>query len=827
MLSSVCSAETIGDVNGDGKIDLAEALYAQQIAAGQNQTSALGDVNGDGKVDLIEVNHALRITSSSPPPCYSNNPSLCSTSSDCTGAGGYWLNNNTCSSLPLIDNPAPVFDYDADSTSVQTLNNTVVNSYQEIATQLASILNDKNRSIAYLKLFEANLLSPAFGDSVVSLEPKPEMKVPSNAPIGEQKNMILTPQNGQINYSTYVLKSDLNGDSIVDFNDLNILNDAIVTDSYTNNYDVNNDQKIDLKDVVFVTARLLTEIKYYDFYTIDGKKLDIPTRDVTMSKVFSYDGNQSVMVVAKDENMASSFESGLSDLDSVWYKQKYQLNATEEIYSNEENTAVTSQAYRATSNTCVYKDRTNVPPEIAVMKNNILQGVVDKAVNAEPDPYLVGWNFTVKYLYRGDYADQDNGTGDFDDMFNDAIGKISSHFAKEDMGNPGKVRLHTAKQFIYTAGRGIGLSNKVSAADTLFQDSLCSEKGVRIKRKYVAQAYSVLFLSEPIHLLTGDISGSEPFKGKLILHRNGPSPEEKDYDITVTGTSFTKEGLPYGGYGLNAQTECGCLLELSDKFIFDEKTTSVSLSDPTQAMKKVYLTLAILDKNNNKMQGATVKIVSDDCAQNAITEEKASDSSGNVRFEDLDMASYKVFVDGKEQASIQVCNNTNEVVKLKDTLWRLHIDYSAPAFPVSGSATFKKFTIDCDNLVDYGADFLFCGGVENDYYDSRGEGRAEVSYNNISYDSGLTPLTIYDAGIDFNVLLPLGTTWQGGSGVFPGEYAQHAAATVDHCNGNFPSGALELIQSGQVVQWTSSGNGGGAECTFILEPCKDEECSAY
>lgn len=147
-------------------------------------------------------------------------------------------------------------------------------------------------------------------------------------------------------------------------------------------------------------------------------------------------------------------------------------------------------------------------------------------------------------------------------------------------------------------------------------------------------------------------------------------------------------------------------------------------------------------------------------------------------------------------------------------------------------ATFKKFTLDCENLVDYGAGFLFCGGVDNDFYDSRGEGRAEVGYNIISYDAELTPLTVYDAGIDFNVLLPLGTTWQGGSGVFPGEFAQVATPTVDQCNGNFPPGALELIQSGQVVQWTSSGigtngNTGGAVCTFVLEPCEDEACSAY
>lgn len=283
MFSNVCSAAMLGDTNGDGKVDLAEALYALQVSAGGNQTSALGDVNGDGEIDLIEVIHALRITAGNTPPCYSNNPILCSTSSDCTDAGGYWWSNNACSSVP-VDNPAPVFDYDADFASVQTLNNYVVNSYQDIATQLASILDDKDSSIAYLKIFEASLLSHSFGKTIVKLEPKSEMKVPSNAPIGEQRSMIIKPQSGELNYSAYTLKGDLNGDSIVDLNDLNVLNDAIVDDYYADVYDVNNDQKVDLKDVVFVTARLLTEIKYYNFYTTDGEKLNTPTRDVTMPK---------------------------------------------------------------------------------------------------------------------------------------------------------------------------------------------------------------------------------------------------------------------------------------------------------------------------------------------------------------------------------------------------------------------------------------------------------------------------------------------------------------------------------------------------------------
>jgi hypothetical protein len=65
-------AALIGDVNGDGKVTLADAILTMQLAtdmvplAGAIQegyTPSTGDVNGNGKIGLEEAVYALQVTS--------------------------------------------------------------------------------------------------------------------------------------------------------------------------------------------------------------------------------------------------------------------------------------------------------------------------------------------------------------------------------------------------------------------------------------------------------------------------------------------------------------------------------------------------------------------------------------------------------------------------------------------------------------------------------------------------------------------------------------------------------------------------------------------
>lgn len=59
------SAATLGDVNGDGKINSADALYVLQYSVGmsvKNFNKAAADINGDGKINSADALKILRIT---------------------------------------------------------------------------------------------------------------------------------------------------------------------------------------------------------------------------------------------------------------------------------------------------------------------------------------------------------------------------------------------------------------------------------------------------------------------------------------------------------------------------------------------------------------------------------------------------------------------------------------------------------------------------------------------------------------------------------------------------------------------------------------------
>jgi len=96
--ASICSARTVGDINGDGKVDITDAVFALQVAARNNQTSAVGDINGDRTIDLAESLYALQIIAGMTLSCDNSHLNLCTINSTCTNASGHWWSNNTCNS---------------------------------------------------------------------------------------------------------------------------------------------------------------------------------------------------------------------------------------------------------------------------------------------------------------------------------------------------------------------------------------------------------------------------------------------------------------------------------------------------------------------------------------------------------------------------------------------------------------------------------------------------------------------------------------------------------------------------------------------------------
>ncbi|MEA2110577.1 MAG: carboxypeptidase-like regulatory domain-containing protein, partial [Campylobacterota bacterium] len=336
-----------------------------------------------------------------------------------------------------------------------------------------------------------------------------------------------------------------------------------------------------------------------------------------------------------------------------------------------------------------------------------------------------------------------------------------------------------------------------------------------------------------------------PFKGELTLHRDGPGKED-DFDISVNGQSFTKNNLPYGEYGVNAKTECGCEVELSTHFIFDKSTASVSISNPDDALAEVYLSLDVKDKEQKKIVGAQVEIFADECASEAFSNSAITDSNGNVRFEDLKPANYKVLVNGKLAKTILICGNTNTVVNIvENPLWKFHTAFTS-SFPGSGSMTIKKFPIEIDKMHEseyfdideinanlpadeqVTQDFIdnlnaqgtpaFIVFVGNDYQ-SYPE-NTTISYSGLAYDDGLSPLLVSADGVDwaaFKFMEGVPDPYQIGSmsGI------SGAVSGLD-CPGALPADFESKVKAGEPVSWTSAGYQNS--CTFLFEPCENEAC---
>ncbi len=738
--------------------------------------------------------------------------------------------------------PRPIYNYNFDGSAVEVLNPETVNSYVEVENTLASLRTDRTRYLAYLHFFETALHQDE-SDTALKTSRSGGTLVPSYAPVGENQKLIVTVINHTIDYSAYTLTGDLNGDNLTDLRDMEMLNDALYNLSTDPMYDLNRDGSVDLKDAIYLSARLLTEISYFDFYTTSGEKLPIATRSVDDPKQVAYNGTASqVMVVAKDGNMASSFESGLSDLDTVWYNKTaltdtHQLTLEYEYATDSNGSQTRAAAVQSRADT-------------VFVQGDVIQRALAYVSQFRPSPYLCGWNLSVDYSYRKSYIhpteptllEGDEGIEGFDGYFNDALSYITPHFRDADMGNSGEVILHNKLHYIYTIGAKVGVTNEVSAIGISYKDMTQAEDGSKITRRYFVRAASVLYLSEADQTLTGKVA--EAFKGTITLHRRGPTPQTEDFDVTVKGdNSFLIDTLPFGEYDTVATTECGCRKPLPDTFTFKQSYSFIDISDPNAVFENqpTYLNLTVLDKDNEKVKNKTVTLTASECAAEPYSESLVTDDNGNVQFDDLMPGRYNVIIDGKTVDEIDVCQNTVDAVTLPDNLWRLHITYVLPGIG-SGTVTYKNFTLDCndpltgdrqspDALVANSSGFRevpTCAYVNDDHLDMRTDEFADVAYSGgLAEDPDLgSDMTIATEGVVFEGYFTAGPMEeQVGSILWEGYYAH---GPYDSCFGNFAANTLADINAGRKTEWSSMSKGDGwTYCDFVLEPCQDENCDAY
>jgi len=691
----------------------------------------------------------------------------------CGGGGG---SSAVESSIPdnNLASVASSYNYNSDGGAARTLNNEYVNTYETITQKLNTLKNSKTSFDNILDIFIIQIIQSATSND----------KLPSFAPRGDSKSLTVVIKDSKIDYSAYKLIGDINLDNSVDFDDIDELKDALFSGSQVSMYDVNSDANVDIKDVIELAARLNTHIAFFDFYTTSGEKLDIETRAVSDAKIVTYTGSEtSIMVVAKDENMASSFENTLSDLADVWYKKSG----------------------------WVYQDTSEITQQRA-SKVSMVTEAIDEALNITPSPYLVGWHFSVDYLETGYFAELDElGLFGMEFYLNKGKDQIDYYFRKADMDNPAKTYL-SKTHYLYHIGSTNGEQNEVSGSRKSFKHSF-KLNGEQVLIRQYAGAFSVLYESTADKTLSGKVTREPKLNGKITLKRVGPH-NEGDFEGSIKENDIEIKNLPFGEFSSEIEDACTCTYT-GKNFVFDAGKESLSLEiDNTKADVE----LTIVDTSNNPLKDKEVELKAKECISNAKSiAKKQSNSSGIVVFSDIDIGDYEVFVDGKKAKDIHFCDNYNDEIIL-NPLWKFYTTFNSSEIG-GGSMTIKKFPIEL-NPSDIAYEESYYPGfivfVGNDF-ESYPEGTT-ISYNGLVYDSGLSPLLVSADGIDWAAI----TFFQGVPYQIGSISGVSGAVSGLDCPGALPSDFESKVQAGESISWNSAGFLN--TCTFLFEPCQNEAC---
>jgi len=565
-------------------------------------------------------------------------------------------NNNSYEILKNDANVEPIYKYNIDNSALLNLNNSRVNEYEIIEDELNNFQDDK--------IYFTNIINRYVNELLYFNSPIDN--IPSYAPRGNNKNFVVDIINGKVDYSKYKLNGDIDENFEVDFNDIDLIINALYKNLDNIKYDANKDGIIDLKDIIYTLARIGSEIVYFDFYDLNGKKLNIQTRTINDSKNFDYNGSENkILVVAKDHNYASGYiNGGLSDSSYEWYHKKGWKPVDDGI------------------------------EEVKQLKKNVNDIIIQNSreiLNEEIDPYLIGYRFTCKFVSNanldslGEYAYSIESWRWF--FENEVEPKIKSHFIKTDMNKPAKKYIDSFGYYFHIGSKAGNLNEVIAKNITYKRSFTLGDKVVVLKR--ILNIYSVRFVSDADHTLKAHINSETYFNGKVSLKRVGPIPKEEEFEGSVEDNEIEVNNLPYGAYDFELETDCGCKLPLNKQVFEGDK---LSFDIPSE---KIYANATFIVKSpeGEFLSGKLITIESEDCINNNIQYSNFTDNSGTVIFDKLPIGKYKVTLEGKVY-NIVICNNiTKEFILNYNKQWIYKwTNYG----DVSGSITIKNVTIDCD-----------------------------------------------------------------------------------------------------------------------------------
>ena len=719
--------------------------------------------------------------------------------------------NNT----PTITNPTSgAYNYNEDMTAFLKIKQQVCNEWQNALSDIN--LTDISQIQNIIKAYKAYLSN--------ALENDPQQNELIYAPRGSAGDFEVNVSNGEVDLSSYKLPGDVNGDGNVTQKDADMLINALAMKSMIQpniqTYDLDKNGVVDIRDLLYLGARLLTQVKYFDFYTTDGSPLGLPSLAYE-NRYFPIDINSSistVRVVARDENGASSSKNEKITKDE-WHKD-YQILGRR--LSKTYTCPVAPEEFLSLYPTAEGKYVVGFMGSAGFISGHLVnkQGVIDDT--------LVGCFPDIIYMYL--------------------VSKTHKYFVPTDMGynvkfggNKTTISMIDGYRLSSDDMKDIKTYNKKIA--NLQYEVHAKDKTVLSRflhnGKYI-NVYAMLRINAVFREslkkfpMKGNIirDAQDKYKdcGKIRYDRFGPARQKdsEETNIEPNGANITKYQfdpiLAMGHYHASIVWPKGSEKLLDSNFIVKQEIDTKDFNIP---LNKGNINGHLYDYYNKPLKNKEITIRS--TCDDSFTKQITTDGEGYFEFKDMDTGEYEIVLDGKPKAVVyQPGSGATKDIKDKP-YWKMNIKYSSIYPYGSGSLSVKRFKLDCENTTDDGSGSILgkqCTQINDDgsVVDNiqNDDDKAKITYSGrlINDPSLNIPLIITTYGIAFNAAIKIaGQPEQ----IHSITTKQSSYNTYYMCRGVFPDieNALKLIKENGKIHFKTFGN---ATCEFTLEPCKNDSC---